>query len=142
MTAPPCIADVGKLAALPAIGFPSGALAAGLAGDACGRSLVGAERFPVGTQWGVPCLVCGLDDLAQRQGGLPESAHPVCPLLGVPLLEPCQSAGIGQAGRCASGSRVVTHHHVQWHGDELRGVRPGARCPALSPRPGRRPAAT
>ena len=69
-------------------------------------------------------IVRGLDDLAQRQGGLPEAAHPVCPLLGVPLQEPCESAGMGQAGRGAPGSRVVAHDHVQWHEDELRGVRP------------------
>ena len=69
---------------------------------------------------GVPCFARGLDDLAQRQGGLPETAHPVCPLLGVPLQEPCKSAGMGQAGRGAPGSCVVAHDHV----DELRGVRP------------------
>ena len=43
-----------RATARPAIGFASGGLpprAAGLAGDACWRSLVGAEKLPAGTQW-------------------------------------------------------------------------------------------
>ena len=115
MTAPPCIAHVGKLGIArchPSWRVRPLSLRSASPAGVCPPLPLAWQVTPVGAPWaptkdvrrdpvGVPRLVCGLDDLAQRQ-----------------------SAGIGQAGQCAPGSRVVTHHHVQRHVDELRGVRP------------------